>query len=63
MGGGHDADLESTGKIRLDSLLSGTTMSWRLRRILHAGVETVRLERSMEARSARVAWGFWAGLE
>lgn len=59
MGGGQVGENESTGRT---VLLAETTVSWRARMVVQTDGETVRFERIIAARSARIAEGFWGGL-
>jgi len=55
VGRGQDGENESRGRTLL---LAETTVSWRVRMVVQTDGETVRFERSMAARSARMASGF-----
>lgn len=59
VGGGQVGENESTGRT---VLLAETTVSWRARMVVQTDGETVRFERIIAARSARIAEGFWGGL-
>lgn len=61
-GVGHEADLESTVYMPFGRRESGITKTFRERRIEHAAEDAVRLERSIDARSARIECGFWCPL-
>lgn len=48
-----------TGKYDVDDFGSGRMDIFIDNRVAHVEDETVMFDRIIEARSARVAWGFW----